>query len=363
MPCSSDTIRMTPVVSQCQRVPAKDMANLGELCPTCHAAIGKHLTNGEDTEWHHLVDYIKLFMLLGSDDKIQRSIGRFGNAIAQDKDDRGLSFHLKRYETICWFPDVEVIPTGVLSPDEFYDMIARGVLWKDIGATLNHGLYAHRLQWHAVLSSITDDFTIARGAGWNHTGYELFVHLGSGFSRRHNLWGKIFDASGFNCFRSPEHVEPSLKNVAKVNQLIETKYAKHQKVFKAIPAHAQEEGGRTFREKRAEGVGPKAALALANKRTFDLTDALWGSYYFGRRGILDAVPQDDRQFQKWRRSQPKDIRHEAKQRDDRSKRFAPGKAVLEHNGKILRLNSQIMPSADEVRARQYASRERLNTAA
>lgn len=139
MPCSSDTIRMTPVASQCHRVPTKDMANLSELCPTCHAAIGKHLTNCEDTEWHHLAGHIKLFMLLGSDDKVQRSIDRFGNAIAQDKVDRGLSLHLKRYETICWFPDVEVIPTGVLLSDEFYDMIARGVLWKDVGATLNHG--------------------------------------------------------------------------------------------------------------------------------------------------------------------------------------------------------------------------------
>ncbi|MFO1046712.1 MAG: hypothetical protein U1E52_02250 [Geminicoccaceae bacterium] len=77
---------------------------------------------------------------------------------------------------------------------------------------------------------------------------------------------------------------------------------------------------------------------------------------------MDAVHQADSAFRKWRESQPKDIRKEAEKRDDKSKRFAPGNAVLEQNGKILRINSQVMPSAEEVRARQNSSRGKLNIA-
>ena len=98
-------------------------------------------------------------------------------------------------------------------------------------------------------------------------------------------------------------------------------------------------------------MNSKTAVSRANRHIFDLTDALWGSYYFGRREILDAVPQDNREFQRWLQRQPRDIRKDAKKRDDKSKRFAHGKAIWEHNGKIIRLIDQKMPSAEEVRAR------------
>ena len=327
-----------------------DMANVGTLCEDCRTEIEKALkrqgvTTGTTDFAGFLDDYIKLYMILSSDQICLAKAQKFGEYITHCTEKRGLSYHLKKYETICQFPDVEVIPTGVLSSTEFYDMIARGVMWKDVGAGLTHGLYAHRLQWHFVLAVITSDFTVAKTAGWDHGGYDLFVSLGEGDARTYNLWGKIFDASGSYCFRAPEEVEPKLKDIKPIAMLIDKKYEKYAKEFKAIQTYAQGEAMQRVQ---------KGLLQMkdANRVSFDLTDATWGAYFFARRGITDAVPKDLTDYWAYLKSKGQWMLNPWSNYlpapDDPSKRFRKDAIVLEHGNKILRVAAQKMPTMVEV---------------
>mgnify|MGYP000940118201 CR=1 FL=1 len=156
------------------------LGNVGELCKHCRVTIRNVLTRKDNVAVDsniggYLDDYIRMYVVLSSHALFLQRIAEFGQRIAADAagQERGLSYHLKRFETRCHFPDVEVIPTGVLSADEFYDMIARGVMWKDVGAGLDHGLYAHRLQWHVLLATITganlftEPYLLTNGGGPN----------------------------------------------------------------------------------------------------------------------------------------------------------------------------------------------------
>lgn len=343
------------------------MANVGALCATCRRKITDQLQKNDqknieqaNTLGGYLEDYIKMFMILSSDSIVKAKIGILGEHIASWGEKRGLSFHLKHFETRCRFPDVEVIPTGVLSADEFYAMIARGVMWKDVGAGLGHGLYAHRLQWHAVLAVITEGFTVAKAPGWGHGGYDLFVSLGLGEAKRFNIWGKVFDASQTNCFRAPEYVEPNLKGIKAVSSLIDSKYDKYHAAFKQIQNYAFDEAMR--REKKPDG---KFDRSRVQQVYFDITDAVWATYYFARRNIGAAIPADSTDYYAWVRSQRSwpmiPLVSYLPKADDASKRFREDTIVMEHNNKILRLNSQVMPTSEEVAARRAKSGTKLKT--
>jgi hypothetical protein len=335
------------------------LGNVGELCRPCRVLIRKVLTTQNDAIVDsniqgYLEDYIRMYVVLSSETIFQDKIARFGNAIAADRRGRrrGLSYHLKRFETRCHFPDIEVIPTGVLSFDEFYDMIARGVMWKDVGAGLNHGLYAHRLQWHVLLAVITSDFTVARAAGWDHGGYDLFVSMGEQ-GRQFNIWGKMFDNSGTNCFRAPEYVEGNI-SVPTVSRRIDDKYAKYHAAFKNIEKYAFDKA-----RIRATDDAGKIDMDLLKSANFEITDAVWATYYFGRRNIRAALPEDRTEYRGFSEAYLRRARDQP-WANDRSKRFAPRNITIEH--KTVRLQSQIMPSAEQIRALRRASAATLNTA-
>ena len=326
-------------------------ANIGTLCGECRQYIRSELWRGgvanEATDFGgFLNDYVLLYLLLQSNTILPEKIVKLGKACVPDYKGkrRGLSHYLKHFESLCHFPDVEVVPTGVLSPQEFYDMISRGVMWKDVGAGIKHGLYSHRLQWHAVLAVVTNDFVTARAPGWNHGAYDLFVSQGSLEARRLNVWGKVFDASNTNCFRDPNFVEANCGS-KDVRALIDTKYSKYLDMWKRIDEHAGREAIAAHKAAKADGEGGVEANALANQRYFDLSDQLWATYYFTQRNIIPVSLADQREFKHVFGVKPKP--------KDKSKRFTPHSAIVEN--KILRLQSQHMPTANEVQQRRANS--------
>lgn len=350
------------------------IANVGELCAGCRASIVADLTrlpginNHAQTDFGgFLEDYIKIYVILSSPTIPAAKATMFGNSMIDGARKRGLSYHLKRYETRCRFPDRELIPTGVLGANEFYDMIARGVMWKDVGAGLGHGLYAHRLQWHVVLAVVTNDFANAKTPGWDHGGYDLFVSMGFE-GRALNIWGKLFDASTTNCFRAPEFVEPNIGS-KNIKDRIENKYQKYHQIFNTMRAYVGDVAGaranalvnspanQALKAKGYPGqAGYEAArpgylgLGAAQKAIdFELTNALWGCYYFARRGINAAIPADAASRSEYSRFAGV---HEIKP-TDRSDKFAADRVAIENN--TIRLNSQIMPTSIEVTALREAS--------
>ena len=339
MPCSTQFKCTDDSVPQ-------QVANVGTLCGECRTEIEKALrrlgTGQDPTNFGgYLEDYVKMFMVLESKLIFGEKIEKFAKACKPGlfEKSHGLSHYLKRFETRCHFPDVEVVPTGVLSTDEFYDMIARGVMWKDVGAGLNHGLYSHRLQWHVVMAVVTADFTTPKANGWDHGAYDLFVSLGSGDAKRLNIWGKVFDASATKNFRAPESVEPRLTNKF-VRGLIDDKYGKYQKIFDQILRYA----GDAAAKKAFDPSTPKPFNA--NRFQFDITDRMWATYYFTQRNILPASAENIAEFEQTFGVTPKP--------KDKSKRYTDKTIVFEHGGKILRLNNQTMPLAADVAVRRTA---------
>lgn len=334
------------------------IANVGDLCVNCHEQIRAILTKRnnvpENTDIQgYLPDYIKIYALLSSDTICQDKITEFGQRISEHAGkQRGLSFHLKRFETLCHFPDIEVIPTGVLSPDEFYDMVARGVMWKDVGAGLTHGLYAHRLQWHIVLAVITNGFTIAKADGWDHGGYDLFVSMGVE-GRAFNIWGKTFDASDSAAgFLSPQDVERKVHGISAVSSRIDNKYKKYHEAFKNITNYAYDQA--------KIRVGPENVMKrdIITPVWNEITDAIWATYYFGRRNIKAALPEDRTEYKNYSKAQTGIIGFKKPRADDRSKRFSPRNVTVEN--KTVRLQDQIMPSAAVINGLRAASGAALN---
>lgn len=99
----------------------------------------------------------------------------------------------------------EVLPTGILSEDDFLSLTAAGYVLDDIGARREHGALSHRLQWYAVMAAFE-----ASPGDWYHTPLELYTTIGAfdrdlfaqnaerrfGFERQGSLWAAIFDQAG-----------------------------------------------------------------------------------------------------------------------------------------------------------------------
>jgi hypothetical protein len=115
-----------------------------------------------------------------------------------------LSRALSNYECYCMFPSNHVIFAGALSAAEFVWGLQQGFMPKDPGAGSNHGDFSHRLQWHAVLRTITNNFSTPKFGAWNYSPLQLFTSLGSPAAAARNIWGTIFDAQG-----RPNYSDPS----------------------------------------------------------------------------------------------------------------------------------------------------------
>lgn len=133
----------------------------------------------------------------------------------------GISAALEYFEVVCWFPQVRVIPTGVLSDAKFLDLIAHGCVLKDVGAGAPHGRLTHRLQWHALMSFMTDEFNKPVDQSmWHGTPLQLYCALGNKGLTNSNgsVWGDVFDLAGAKPeykFRAPDRLNAALTKSSK----------------------------------------------------------------------------------------------------------------------------------------------------
>jgi hypothetical protein len=116
-----------------------------------------------------------------------------------------LSELLAKYERICWFPASHDVFCGFLETVDFDRSIAQGIMAKDPGASVNHGDFTHRLQWHAIMSVITNEFTTARRSGWDNSPLALYTACGNApYDGKNNIWFQLFDNNHQSDFRSPD---------------------------------------------------------------------------------------------------------------------------------------------------------------
>lgn len=133
---------------------------------------------------------------------------------------------LGRYEKRCYFPDFLIVPLGFIK--EGFDNLGRsGYLpMKDVGAGIGHGKYTHRIQWHTVMRTVTNQFASAHST-WNHPPLELFLTSMStvgncgpvpGLAHHStNLFGYIFDlaADGAGSYSWPDELFNEMRKTGK----------------------------------------------------------------------------------------------------------------------------------------------------
>ncbi|MEZ2347712.1 LirA/MavJ family T4SS effector [Terriglobus sp. RCC_193] len=315
---------------------------LGLQLPLSPGDLLKRQNNGDMHGYKN--DYIRMLTILSSEALTSQKFKKLNALIAGMSAEKGLSYTLKYFESLCWFPQTDVIPIGILPANEFYAMIERGMMWKDVGAGLNHGIYAHRLQWHVLMAWVTNDFTLARASGWDHGAYDLFCSMGENEAKDLNLWGRLFDASGTPNCTSPNEVEYAAK---KGGELLKGKL-----VEKAAPFRD------TFIKilNAAHKSIPKDTPVDQKNSVFNSNiERLWEPYYLHMRGIQTMQDVDLNAWQEEVGETVNILNYLA------SNRWAPGEIVMEHNGRIMRRLSQPEPDPQEVKLRRWQSSDTLDT--
>lgn len=145
-------------------------------------------------------------------------------AILEQRMEEGwsLSEALKSFETALGFAERDVIPMGILDTPTFLGLIRGGIAFKDFGAGIKHGEWTHRMQWFAIAAEITEGFTKAKGAGYNHTPLELYRYLASpdttvGHGRyRKTIFGNLLDLGGSSAdrYNQPDRLHMDLIGVS-----------------------------------------------------------------------------------------------------------------------------------------------------
>jgi hypothetical protein len=134
---------------------------------------------------------------------------------------------LGRYENKCYFPAFLIVPLAIILNG--FDNLGRSgfLAMKDPGAGIGHGKYTHRIQWHAVMRVITNDFQTHQHGPWQHCPLELFLAcmsnvgaVGPALGLPHhstNLFGYIFDlaADGEGTYCWPDELFTEMRNPAK----------------------------------------------------------------------------------------------------------------------------------------------------
>jgi Family of unknown function (DUF5636) len=216
--------------------------------------------NTKDT---FLRDYTKLYLLMttrkGQEEvlsRLEKLGGHMGKRRVQRKREQvaeityvKLSVILQEYEAMAWFPPSNEVFLGFLPGFNFQNSIAKGIMAKDPGAGVNHGDFTHRLQWHAIISVITGEFTKTKLAGWTHTPIELYTNLGSATFQAGNLWFRLFDDASQPDFRSPDILHAEVRNSDRFGPLhlaVKKRHDKRLKEYKAQLADSEEPTSKTI---------------------------------------------------------------------------------------------------------------------
>jgi hypothetical protein len=177
------------------------------------------------------------------------------------------SAFLSRYEHLCWFPPSHHVFLGFVRNDDFLELIRQGVLAKDPGAGPLHGDFTHRLQWHVISRVITNNFSVPKRPGWDHTPVELLSSFGSGWAKAAKAWAwGLEKGDGFD---HPDnfHAEVRGGGYGRLSEQIAARFNKRSEQQRAAaeenPRQADEEAKDHYF--RTTGIAADANIAAKNK--------------------------------------------------------------------------------------------------
>jgi hypothetical protein len=298
-------------------------SNVGGLCQEHYDRMVSDITDKGTFDFGTFTDdYVKVKLLLTREDFFLDQIAALEKWHQANPKEKGMFAFLRKYhrisatlrhfELLCNFPPNLVVPRGVLSNEDFHeDLVKYGYMWKDVGASLNHGLFAHRLQWHAILRRTTADFTTPLDAQhWDHSAYEIFTSMAAPQAvQRQSVWGHLLDNSATGeGFTRPNSVEPKIRKSGRapsLMKLIDEKYLPLQQDFDAVilphsAKWAQEEMQARVKQyqedyKKAHDEDLQdyqASAKLKNEQGVTLSrlqlgrlDEVWDPYYFAQAGF------------------------------------------------------------------------------
>lgn len=132
----------------------------------------------------HLPDLIRFQKLLISSTEVVANLKSLDVRIQQLRQSNpklsaaeALNQALTEKEAEHGFSTAKIIPLGVLPSKLFLTLPAQGYVVQDIGASLDHGEFTHRLQWRSMMDSF-DKERQQKKLTWKHTPYELFTLIG-----------------------------------------------------------------------------------------------------------------------------------------------------------------------------------------
>ncbi|MBL9084358.1 MAG: hypothetical protein JNK76_21330 [Planctomycetales bacterium] len=137
--------------------------------------------------------------LLQDSGEMLRLLGPLDKELGQtETDDHALTGALRKKEEKHCFPDIKVLPVGILSSETFQGMTSWGWQAKDPGPGASHGDNTHRLQWYALMTRFEED--CESGKPWKYTPFELFTMIGDLDSQmpegNKSIWFKLMDQPG-----------------------------------------------------------------------------------------------------------------------------------------------------------------------
>lgn len=201
--------------------------NVGALCDAHYGLLAETYLDKKSIPSDVLDDFLKVHVLLQFNvkqcldciDKLgqemsvaKRNAGnRNDPRFSQDEGDNylKLSRALEYYEGYCWFPANRTMFTNILRPEDFYTHVKYG-LNKDPGAGASHGDQSHRIQWHAIMRCMTNNFTKPVAAGWNHSPLGLFYEYTQGSGKDTGAWAKSMDLQANKGWGSPDNIWGSI---------------------------------------------------------------------------------------------------------------------------------------------------------
>ena len=215
-----------------------------------------------------------------------------------------LSELLAKYERICWFPASHDVFCGFLQTVDFDGSIARGIMAKDPGASINHGDFTHRLQWHAIMNVMTNEFTTARRSGWDNSPLALYTACGNApYDGKNNVWFRLFDDNSKSDFRSPDwtHLHVRTGDYGLVSTAVAQRHTKrlgeYMKFDKepALKAHGVVEINKNTKAKYEEAFGKfrnyYQEKKLANPKQGKFTGPVLSTPYSGKPNPdFDSMP-------------------------------------------------------------------------
>jgi Family of unknown function (DUF5636) len=165
----------------------------------------------------HLADLMRFQKLLIAEAEVIENLKPLESRVKQIREQNqnasaadALGQALTEKETEHGFSNAKIIPLGVLPSKLFLTLPAQGYVVQDIGASLDHGEFTHRLQWRSMIESF-DRERAQKNITWRYTPFELFTLIGQrdlqaaiadqdrpDWERGNSVWVHLMDKLGIN---------------------------------------------------------------------------------------------------------------------------------------------------------------------